>query len=400
MLADYCLKNPFLVLWNCALILGGVIAFAHFTNIGYFPDLDVKTASSFLLGIALLGFLLISILAVLFAIPSYMIRTEVWKRYYLHDPTVTGQAAEPVPASIEKRRRVLLVCLTLCHGLAAFFFWLFIVSFALKDTPYKENLRYVCGGGFILMILVLLGLGSWWRRRLARDDATFGGRLGQSHKAQHFTLSSIWLIILPGYLILILLSAGKLRENDIDGHLVIFAFAVAFIVANAILAVTSFRSPKSYWIVPVVPAVLLLIYVSIPSNPFSITRTVFFSLSLGDVGNSRFVVKRPMCDAVNLTVPGACEVASESLGCIRPKSVANRIGSEYLLILAERAPIRKTGRPGNVDAEDAPEIKVPIPKSEVLAWAIANAHSANWVACGPATEGRSTTMDKKARSLQ
>ncbi|NYE60078.1 cyanate permease [Duganella sp. 1224] len=75
-LLDATLKNPFITMWNLALIIGGLIALVYFAQLGYLPDLDLKTASSFLLAVALVGVFLSAILMVIFNVPSLMIRSE------------------------------------------------------------------------------------------------------------------------------------------------------------------------------------------------------------------------------------------------------------------------------------------------------------------------------------
>ena len=165
------------------------------------------------------------------------------------------------------------------------------------------------------------------------------------------------------------------------GHLWFLGFTVALIVVNTGLAVTNFHSPKSYLVFPLMGAMLMVLYLSMPSNTLSITRAVFSSLAIGDLGSSRFVVKRQTCEAVNLLAPGACSVASETAGCIRPQTLANRIGNEYLLVL--RAPGQAGSKPMTSKDQNTPHlaIKVPIPKSEVLAWGTVDANDTTWKAC-------------------
>jgi hypothetical protein len=390
-LVDYCLKNPFLVLWNVALILGGIITFSHFVSIKYFPDLDVKTASSFLLGIALLGVSLMSVLAIVFVVPSYLIRNEIWRPYYLHHPAATGQEAVQVSDDIEKKRWFPFIALSFFHGLTAFFFWIFCASFLIENSHahYRNIALIVSAVGFTLSILAMLGLNYSWKRKDVRDGLSTDGRLGHGKPAQHLTFVFIWVVIYPGYLILLAMSARKLDQNDIAGHLCVLAFAVAFIIVNTGLAITNFSSARSYLKIPAMAALLTVGYLSIPSNPLTITRAVFTTLAIGDLGSSQFVVKRPTCDAVNLIAPGACEVASESAGCIRPQSLANRIGAEYLLVLKVQMHTRGKIGPQMNQSAMSTEMKVPIPKSEVLVWGTVDADNVYWAACSTATKGHS-----------
>jgi hypothetical protein len=382
-LQDYVFKNPFLVLWNSALILGGLITLGHFSSIKYFPDLDIKTASSFLLGVALLGLLLTTLLAVTLIAPSYLLRNDIWTNYFLHAARNPGQARLRVSTDVEKRRRLPFLTLNLCYGLGAFFAFVFLSSYLFDRSyvGYRENIRMVAGIGMVLSLAAQLWGDRYWKQRDRQENGLVDGRRGHSHVAQHVTLALIWLMVSPGYLLLLTLAVGRLKESDVIGHLCILLFVLIFIVVNTVLSITNFNSTKSLLIVPAMAALLTIGYLSLPSNPLSITRTVFASFAIGDLGSSRFVVKRATCDAVNLIAAGTCEVASESTGCIRPKSLANRIGSEYLLVLEPRIESSVAGDVRPVQGALGPEIRVPIPKSEVLVWGSGDANNKEWAPC-------------------
>jgi hypothetical protein len=385
-LAEYCFKNPFLVLWNVALVLGGLITFAHFMSIGYFPDLDVKSASSFLLGVALLGVSLMVMLAVMLVVPSYLIRTQVWTPYCLHQPVEIGLPSERVPKELEKGRRVPFVVMSFLHGSIAFFFWTFATSFTIPDSyeKYITIVRACTTGGFALSILGLYGLYLFLKKKSLKLRVNIDSFAGHGYGAQHVQLIFIWLFVYPGYLLLLALAASKLHHEDVAGHAGLLAFGFVFTFANTSLSVASLDTPKSYWIVPMVATLLALVYLNIPSNPFNITRAVFTSLAIGDLDNTRFVVKRPTCDAVNLMAPRTCKVVSEAMGCIYPKNLANRIGSEYLLLL-EVSTVTKGQNASNAISPSI-VVKIPIPKSEVLAWGVIRPKSPSDTACGPIFE--------------
>jgi hypothetical protein len=125
-LLDYAFKNPFIAMWNLALIVGGFIALVYFTQIGYFPDLDLKSGSSFLIGIAFLGIFLSALLAIVFTVPSWMIRTEVWRNYLQLKERVPGMEPQAISIEMERKRRLPFIAFASLHGLAAACFWLFI----------------------------------------------------------------------------------------------------------------------------------------------------------------------------------------------------------------------------------------------------------------------------------
>lgn len=378
---DYCLKNPFLVLWNAALILGGLITFSHFTRIGYFPDLDVKAVSSFLLGIALLGLVLILVLGLVLVAPSYLVRNDIWKTHYLFSPALAGQERSQVSEETEKQRRGPFLILNLCYGLIAFSFWIFFSTFFISEAhgPYRYIVRIISFIAFFLLILTLSWLIYSWK---IRGELVSDGRVGHGHVIQHVKFGIIWFSLIASNLLLIFLSAARLKEEDAFGHVIVVLFVIALIIINSYLSTKNFASEKSYWVVPAMGALLITVYLIIPSNPFSITRAVFSSLAIGDIGNIQFVVKRPTCDAVNLIASEACEVASETMGCIRPERMDNRVGGEYLLIFKVRDRfIEKSESKKDLSLKSL-EVRVPIPKSEVLTWGSANTGSVDWKACG------------------
>jgi len=389
-ISDYCSKNPFLILWNVALVLGGLITFSHFSSVRYFPDLDIKTLSAFLLGIALLGVALILLLAVVLVVPSYLIRSEIWKPYYLHHAVAPGHEAERVTDDIEKKRRPTFAVWSLFHGLAAFFFWIFIASFSIADSHsyYASAVRTVSSLGLLCTVAALIFVHQVWRKRTLPEGQSYDQLMGHSYRAQHFTFILIWWLLSPGYLLLLILGAGKIDENEVAGHFFLLGFALVLIVANTWLAATNFDSTGSYWKAVAVVALLTVCYLAIPSNPLNITRAVFSSLAIGDVGNSQFVVKRPTCDAVNLIAPNVCEVASESAGCIRPHILANRIGSEYLLIVKVQMQTRDTSLGKAGGSIISKSVKIPIPKSEVLAWGSIDSDNGVWDGCSPKVTGQ------------
>jgi hypothetical protein len=380
---EYCVRNPFFVLWNLALISGGLITLVHFVSIGYFPDLDIKTASSFLMGIALLGLFLVLLLSIMLVIPSYLIRAQVWNPYCLHKPAIPGAPVVRVSKEIEKRRQLPFAFLSILYGAIAFFAWIFVFSFSLPDSSvgYRHTVRTVTAVGVVVCVVLLFVLRYIGVRQTKQRGVSVDSLFGHSYLAQHFQLLFIWLIVYPGYLLLLALAANKLHADDGGAHAALVAFAFALAFANTSLAVVSLDSPKSYWFFPFICVFLIFVYLSIPTNTFSLTRSVFSSLGIGDIDNTKFIVKKSTCDAVNLLVPGSCKIASDAAGCIRPQNLANRIGNDYLLTL-EMAGAKVATTPNEWHANSHKKIVIPVPKSEVLAWGVVPGGGPSEDACG------------------
>jgi NADH:ubiquinone oxidoreductase subunit 6 (subunit J) len=164
-LLDYAFKNPFIAMWNLALIVGGFIALVYFTQIGYFPDLDLKSGSSFLIGIAFLGIFLSALLAIVFTVPSWMIRTEVWRNYLQLKERVPGMEPQAISIEMERKRRLPFIAFASLHGLAAACFWLFIFGcFGIKagHEEFANRIQWCAAVGgaacCILLRVIFRGL--------------------------------------------------------------------------------------------------------------------------------------------------------------------------------------------------------------------------------------------------
>ena len=91
-LLDKLVDSPFATLWNLTVIVGGLIALIYFTQLGYLPDMDLKSSAAFFLSIAVLSMFLVGLLILVFSVPSWMLRTEL------------RQTNESRPASVDTSR--------------------------------------------------------------------------------------------------------------------------------------------------------------------------------------------------------------------------------------------------------------------------------------------------------
>ncbi len=164
-----------------------------------------------------------------------------------------------------------------------------------------------------------------------------------------------WLLVAPGTAIMMLLSLGKTGGDNIGDISLTLMFVVCYLAANAGLAVHDFKPPVSYLAYLVAGTFLFVFYVILPANPVSISQGAFSIYAVGAVPNTVFIVKSPVCDAVNSLAEHACQpIGDGTSGCIKPKRMASRIGNEFLLVLS-----------GETD------IKVPVQKADVLVWGTA-----------------------------
>jgi hypothetical protein len=195
--------------------------------------------------------------------------------------------------------------------------------------------------------------------------------LGHHYFDQHSLLALLWIMVTPAFWLMALLGLKQSKAGSTVDLMIALVFVAVVIMANAVLSVLRLESRKTYVAYAFVSVGLPAIFLAMPYNPLSITKGVFATYSIGAMSHTAFVVKRPACDAVNLLVPGACNVTADSkMGCIKPARMANRVGSEFLLILTS--------------GEE--EIKVPIQKSDVLVWSSTSSSSADTSSCNAKPE--------------
>ncbi|MDN2696266.1 hypothetical protein O0882_08060 [Janthinobacterium sp. SUN073] len=314
---DKVIESPFATLWNLTAILGGLIALIYFTQLGYLPDLDIKSSAAFFFGIAVVSIFLIVLLVVVFSIPSWMLRSEV-------------QAA----AALAQKRWEPGVRVALNGFLAAFFYLLMIGCFGL-DAGNEELAGYIKWVSSIGMMtcIILIAL------------TVFKPIL------YNFTLLLAWLMVTPSFWLL-----AMLRVRTPEGPLASLAFAgvliAVIVIANAILAAIRFDTRKAWLVSTVLALALPITYLTLPSDGPGIPESVFKKLSLGGITNTVVIVKLPACDAVNVLQKNVCmPLPAKQIGCIIPTLMANRLG-EYLLVF---------------ESGDR-KIKVPLQKSDVVVW--------------------------------
>jgi hypothetical protein len=352
-LLDYVLKNPFLTLWNVALLVGGMIALFYFAQLGYLPDFDPKSAASTLIAIATLGCVLVAFLTLVFIVPAGMIRGQVWKTYCQLTAAGPDAPAQPVSVDLLKLRRPAFVRAVVLHGLAAYFSWGVLVSCVAAGSGYFSwALLWSSLSGVVICTALLITNFRWVVGKARLNNQAPEELLGHSYKSQQFSLLMTWLLVAPGTALMILLSLGKSGGDNIGDIILSLIFVAFYLAANAVLAVHDFQPPVSYLAYPVAGVLLFVFYLILPANPVSISQGAFSIYAVGALPNTAFIVKRPACDAVNSLAEHACQpIGDGTSGCIKPKRMASRIGNEFLLILS-----------------DGSDIKVPLQKSDVLVW--------------------------------
>lgn len=324
-LMDAVLKNPFITMWNLALMIGGLIALIYFAQLGYMPDLDFKTASSFLLALAILGVFLSSILILVFNVPSLMMRSD--KKVGDID---TGK-------SFAFRA-------FLCGATGASFWLMILGLFGLDPGHEALGRQILIASGIICFICVAVVAYLAWK--------TYRGR-ALDFIGRDLIWLFMWLMLAPTFWGLALMRIRAPSHEDINTLLMTGLFMLIVIAFNAILAALPLNSRKAFAKYLALSVCLPALYLSMPTESKSLPAAVFSGFAFGGLKNTAFIVKEPACKGLNLLAPDACTAtADKDLGCVKPLQLASRVGNEFLLIV-------KSGER---------EVKVPVQKTDVLTW--------------------------------
>lgn len=326
-LLDKLVESPFATLWNLTVVVGGLMALIYFTQLGYLPDMDLKSSAAFFLSIAVLSMFLVGLLVLVFSVPSWMLRTEV------QPITTSPQSAWTRPVRV---------------ALSGFFVasaYLLMIGLFGLDPGHEQLARTITWTSIVVMLISGFPLAVFLRNPMAHT----------------FTLLIAWLMVTPTFWLLALM---RVRAPEGDGVSIVLAgaFISALIVANAVMSALRYDTRKQWLAFAILSLSLPVIYLTLPSDQPSIPENVFKKLSLGGIANTIIVIKKPACEGINVFLQNACVMRpGTDIGCITPTRMANRLG-EYLLVF-------ESGQQ---------KIKVPLQKNDVIVWSI----SAEKPTCG------------------
>lgn len=347
-LLDYIVKNPFLVLWNIAAIIGGLVGYYHYLRVGYLPEVDIKSMGTILVALALTGVLMTGLLTVTFCFPA------IYLRGLFKSKTDGTLSPEIELKCIRASGLVMLITAVNGVGLAAIVLWLFSEKkFQLPDAQ------------FVLLgtILVTLACMARWRLRSFHEYYRDIGKFIYS--------SFVWMVSL---LLLSLYLIGSVISNDelstTGKVLITILFFAVIIFSNIGLAVKGAPNlGRTKLFINVGLAIApVFIFLVIVSSKFSLETEIFSRLGLGRIEHSFFLVTPQACNALNVVRENTCLRVSdarlqreEQRGCVRPTYLENRIGTEYLLVYP--IPVERTS------SRRRTEISIPLKKTDVLIWA-------------------------------
>lgn len=354
-LPTYFKENPFLTLLNLGLIIGGSIAFTFFAKIEYLPDLDLNDATSLLIGIALIGIVASLALSICLLLPSWLIQT-LWSE--LHNAKASTAKSDDLKALKEARSTDILFSGTLV-GVITFFGWILALNL------YSSFDWELLGGGIVvLLVFALIQVYRYRRASKKFKPEIIELAFGNNRKFVFFNLGLFAAWLIPCFL-LILISIDSIitlnREANWGGIIAGLGLLILVVFSNSLLAALHITNRDNRILIfqsyIFIALALLVSFLGLPGNPISLVNTPFRILHLGDIQNSFFIVKEDTCNTFNTLIPASCSKIDKA-GCIHPKSVASRIGSEYLLVFeGPQIPNKKPK-----------DISVPLKKEDVLGW--------------------------------
>lgn len=356
-------KKPFLFIYKIGVFIGAIIAYIYFGSIGYVPDFELKDAATLLVGISLSGVVLTVFLAVYFVIPGLLLHEFVWKKYFLISESVIEVESnvgigEKKLTETQKRISNFFIFSGLLSGVFCIFS-LFCLVFYLGYEGWQ--VFYPIGSFVISLPLVVLGqvwlFENYW-------DVLLSVKKAQAA----FLIFIVWAF--STLLLFIIFSSSIIEldgKNDVMGIVVIVSFWVCVVLFNTSFATLnpgqgvqknpykSFALGGSY---------LLFAFLMLPGSNISIVKGAFRVLGIGNVQNATFLVSKESCDALNKFGAVLCQEVDGGYGCLHPRLLLTRMGSEYLLdfSLDDGAKNTPSGATGG--------IKIPLKKTDVIAWSI------------------------------
>jgi hypothetical protein len=352
---EFIKSNPFLTLLNVGLIIGGILAYWFFAKIKYLPELDLENATTLLIGVAVVGMVVFIGIVFCLILPSLFIQTTL---NLLSPPIEDTYLDEDYLKKVKKQHADALLISSTLTAVVATIGWVLFFSWKTYSDRY-----YLLA---ILALLIALTLLQMYRYQKAlvrfgwnRVEKIFGNKTKFTKLNCGFLLA--WSI--PSFILIVILAKpfdDQYKNESWFGIGLLIASFLVLVINNSMLAISHHNNKPTgklffqRYLITIFSC--LVIYANLPSNQPSLINVPFQILHLGNVSNSIFVVNAEACKMLNTLKPKAC-LETNNLGCVVPKRVASRIGTEYLLIFDSRA-----------RNSELIEITIPLKKDYVLGW--------------------------------
>ena len=369
-LVDYVGKNPFLTLWNMVAIIGGMVGYIHYLRVGYIPEIDIKSAGTIFIALALTGILLTVALTICFIFPSIYLRMLFFSKTAAD--TAKEQSADP---DIFKYRKI-IAWKMLRASIFALGVWGLIFWAADADRLSSPNFWNGLAGGFLILIAVVISLPKSRKHETDSHEPENKSSTWWHRRSDFLWTTSIWIISFFLVFLLLIYPVFENKDLSLTGKILsTIEFLIAVVFANIGLAIVDFKknTPINLFVATGIAFVPMILFLGIPHTKFSLETAIFSQLGLGRLQHTFFLVKPDACEALNLIRKNTCisvnhddEKKTKSSGCIRPDFLESRIGKEFLL--AYENP--ETARPEKEEKKN--ETYISLKKEDVLTWSFSS----------------------------
>ncbi|WP_338768203.1 hypothetical protein [Massilia sp. METH4] len=306
---QYLVENPVKSGATLLFISGSLLLFMFFLRIEFLPDIDIKSISSVLYAIALLGLFLATYTMVMLVAPGFLL-AEAKK-----------QTSGLLP------RHVFLVAMTTIGCWA-------IVIFALYEVPGfpRGRAAMISIGAIVLcmpyVFLFWLGLKPEGDPSMTRRD-----RYGKAYAWSTATAALLFLLtVAPMSLIGVIGLTGDIRTaSGAKGALLISCFPMMIIAGSVLIGSAPGLSPLK---AAAIIAPVLLFFVLLVTGSFSAFSTIAIkALGQGEITASRIAIDGSTCGEINAALGyEVCMPGGEKhVTAICPVMIRSRIGAQAVL---------------------------------------------------------------------
>lgn len=383
LLIDYVSKNPLVTLWSIVLVLGGMFGYIHYTRIGYIPEIDIKSAGTILISLALTGVFFTAAFGAIFLVPAIYFRS-VGQNY----PNLVDTSILEDPYALERkmgnRRIAKLVIRSSITALGAYSFVFGVISW---DDPIG---KYLVGIGIVVitsMMLVFDMVVSWLSIEKKEVNKNGGGNRISRFFSKDKELIGATIIWFCSFLYVFLFADKSIFSNiKLALHeKVLFSVVLllTLLLANVVGAIPGLSKAGRFatLIILGILASPLLFLLAVPNGDINLEKLVFRKLGLGSMPDTIFFVNSDACMTVNFIRPNTCTYiegrrqnsdgnGGKSLGCITPQYLENRLGSEYLLVFNDEG-----------KEKGMKSFSIPIQKKDVVQWGFLNNNRSDPMTC-------------------
>jgi hypothetical protein len=390
---DYILENPWLVLWNLSLLMGGVIIWIYFFQIRYFPDLKWDEVALLLPLAAITGVFFLLLMTTMFMAPYLLLATFLKAHDLDTQRKETKSSSENGELDPQKKETKTFSTL----GLIWYFFSLFLLEMAFflflsKDEKFIfdesnylliwifKNEKWLSFGLFLLVVSVTLiylvfvkkawGFLKIFIKQFFSSICQKNQNLGEGKDTEgtfEFIVPWIFsfLLSIVPLLLLIAITPQYSEELDHAGEIILLTkFFFSVLLVNGVYVYFREKDEKKWW-VPFIPIGGLIFSLLVVLHDPVIPNLVMGKFKLGNYTVKQLLVDEKGCQIIE-NVESVSEfnkdknyfVKAKNLCYLKDVTILSRLGSDIMLKIETVKGKKKIKR------------KFKIPKENVLSWLI------------------------------